>query len=166
MEKKLFVGIIGFILFLTGILSLFHLGNPTKLNGSYTEYEEPDFQMAEWMAGNYQRDMENFISSNYAGHNFNVRLYNQFQYSVFGMSDSVVVGQNGYLYESPYIIEALGTEEQYRLSDEEIQNIAVKIYNIQSEALRQNKAFIFVFTPSKADFASDNIPVCYYEAYS
>lgn len=166
MEKKLFVGIIGVMLLVAGILSLFHVGNPTKLSGSYTVYEEPNFQISEWMVGNYQRDMENFISSNYAGHNFNVRLYNQFRYSVFGMSDSIVVGRNGYLYEEPYIIEALGTDEQYRLSDEEIQNIAMQIYNIQSETLRQNKAFLFVFTPSKADFVPENIPTNYYEAYS
>lgn len=166
MEKKLFVGLIGGMLFLTGILSLFHLGNPTKLNGSYTEFEEPDFQMSEWMAGDYQKDMENYSSSNYAGHNFNVRLYNQFRYSAFHMSDSVVVGRNGELFEEPYITEALGLQDQAGMSDEEIQTIAMKIYNIQEESLRQGKAFIFVFTPGKADFVPENIPLSYREADS
>lgn len=162
MEKKIFVGTILGMLLVIGILSVFHKGNSIKLNGSYIVYEEPDFQVSEWLAGNYQKDMDNFVSNNYAGHNFNVRLYNQFRYSLFGMSDSVVVGRNGYLYEKPYIEEALGIEESMKVSDEEIQDIAIKIYHIQEEALHQNKAFIFVFTPSKADFERENIPDRYF----
>lgn len=158
MEKKIFVGLTALGLLALMVTSLLHLGNREPLNGSWTEYEKPEFCAEAWMDGSYQTDLENYTAANYSMHNFNTRIYNQIRYSAFHTANSVIIGKEGYIYERAYIVESLGTESHIILSDEEIAELAEKIYEIQKEAVRQGKAFIFIITPSKSDFESEYIP--------
>lgn len=158
MEKKIFVGLAAFGLLALMITTFFHLGNQRELSGSWVEYEKPELSMEAWLDGSYQTNLEKYVSANYSMHNFNIRIYNQVRYSAFHTANAAVIGKEGYIYESAYLVEALRTKKACILSDERIKSLAEKIYKIQEEAIKQEKAFVFVFTPSKADFESEYIP--------
>lgn len=166
MEKKIFVGVIFLLLCVSCVQSFCNPDDVSELNGEFTEYDKPTFSLSTYVSGQYQENMSDYMAQHYAGHNFNVRLYNQLRYSVFHTSDQVVIGKEGWLYEESYIAEAFGLKKDIYCSDEEIKQIAEQIFMIQTEAIRQGKAFIFVFTPSKADFEKEYIPNRYFEMES
>lgn len=161
MEKKIFVGLTALGLLFVMVTSMLRLGNQKELNGSVAVYEKPQLSADTWLAGSYQSGLEQDTKNQYSFHNFNIRVYNQIRYSAFRTSNSVVIGKNNCYFENSYIEEALGTNPDIRLSDEEIEAIAEQIYEIQQEAIHQGKAFIYVITPSKADYCREAIPASY-----
>ncbi len=161
MEKKIFVGLTALGLLALMVTSLFHLGNREPLNGSWTEYEKPELCAEAWMDGSYQTDLENYTAANYSMHNFNTRIYNQIRYSAFRTSNSVVIGKENCYFEASYLKEALGTDADILLTDQEIEALAQQICDIQKAARAQGKGFIYVITPSKADYRREDIPQSY-----
>lgn len=161
MEKKIFVVLIAGILFAVFGFSILHKGNSKELSGVYTKYDKPEFSLEGYQSGEYQTQMDNYYSANYSAHNLAVRIYNQVRYTAFGISDSVVVGRDGYLYEKSYIRETMGVDGAILLSDEELKSLAGQILAIQELAEEQGKGFLFVITPSKADYEQGNIPKNY-----
>lgn len=161
MEKKIFVGLTALGLLALMVTSLFHLGNQKPLNGSWTKYQKPELCAEAWMDGSYQTDLENYTAANYSMHNFNTRIYNQIRYSAFRTSNSVVIGKEDCYFEASYLKEALGTDADILLTDREIEGLAQQISDIQKAAKSQGKGFIYVITPSKADYRREDIPQSY-----
>lgn len=162
MVKKKAV-VVAFFILLGGMfaLNITGLEIATELDGEYKTYERPAFSAKEYLKGSFQTEYERYISSEFANHDFLTKMYNQMRYMLFHTSQSVVVGKNGYLFETPYVEEVFGVNKEKIATDEQLEEYAQLLYEIQKLAKADGKAFLFLFTPNKVDFEQENLPDAY-----
>ncbi len=81
-----------------------------KVEGWSEKIKKPKFSKQNWFNGNYQKTQDEYIKQNVGYKRFFVRFYNQFYYSFFNeaKANSVIIGKQNYLYETPYIDAYLG----------------------------------------------------------
>jgi alginate O-acetyltransferase complex protein AlgJ len=87
-----------------------------------------------------------------------VRAKNQFLYSLLGVagSNGIIIGENGQLFELPYVDEYCG-----RGAPPDVKRIefwADSIREIQDRVEKAGKAFVYLITPSKAAQYSEYLP--------
>ncbi len=130
------------------------------LAGVYSTTAQPDFKIKEWFEGNYQANYEKYIEHNVGLRNFFVRVKNQFDYSLFNISNAakVIVGKDGYLFEQNYIDAYLGTDFA---GEAAISDKVRKIKNVQSALKKKNIDLIVALAPGKASFYPEYIPSQY-----
>ena len=147
--------------------------NIKPLNGYTTTTDKPELTRASFASGDYQNDMEHYISENFGFREFFIRLYNQFSYSCFRQinNDNIKEGRNHELYLKMYLDEITGqTLWDYYLSIEDAKADARK--NVQEtkrliDTLKQfDIDFLFVFAPTKTAVYPEKMPQRYQEQIS
>ena len=144
--------------------------NLRPLDGYTETTEKPILSFDSFVSGDYQTDMEQYISENFGFREFFIRLYNQYSYSLFQKinNENIVEGLNRELYLTMYLNDITGrTLWDYYPSIEDAKAAARN--NVQEtvrliDTLRQYDIdFLFIFAPSKTAVYPETMPQRYQE---
>lgn len=158
-KQGLFIAVI-LLLLLPFLQQQFKLMEVSALKGDYRLPEKPDLNFWNFFTGGYQDSMNTYIEQHIGFRPALVRLYNQYRYSLFGLSSAkgVITGKSGYLFEMNYIKAYYGLDfvgEETLAKDIE-QTKAVHAY------LRErDKHLIVILAPGKGTFFNEFIPERY-----
>lgn len=159
-----------FILFIQEQWKPIHL---KPLNGYVPSTEKPKLTLTSFSSGEYQSEMEHYISENFGFREFFIRLYNQYSYSLFRKinNENIVEGVDHELYLNMYLNDITGkTLWGYYPSIEEAKADARK--NVQEtmkliDTLKQfDIDFLFIFAPTKTAIYPEKMPQKYQEQIS
>ena len=91
--------------------------NIKPLDGYTTTTDKPELNLATFESGDYQSDIEQYISENFGFREFFIRVYNQYSYTCFHQinNDNIVEGLDHELFTHMYLNDISGTmlEEYY-----------------------------------------------------
>lgn len=147
--------------------------NIKPLDGYTTTTDKPDLTRASFASGDYQSDIEQYISENFGFREFFIRVYNQFDYSCFRdiPNDNITEGKDRELFLNMYLDDITGqTLWDYYPSIEDAKAAARK--NVQEtqrliDTLKQfDIDFLFIFAPSKTAVYPEKMPQRYLEQMS
>ena len=140
------------------------------LKGFTPVVEKPKLTMASFASGDFQSDVEDYISDNFGFREFFIRCYNQVAYSCFGKitNSNIVKGRNQELYLTMYLNDVTGKTLKQHYSDVEDAKAAAR--NNVEETLRlidtlhaHHTDFLFVFAPTKPATYPEMMPRRYQE---
>ena len=138
------------------------------LEGYTTTTDKPELTLATFTSGDYQSDIEQYISENFGFREFFIRVYNQYSYTCFHQinNDNIVEGLDHELFTHMYLDDITGkTLWDYYPSIEKAQADARK--NVQEtqrliNTLKQfDIDFLFVFAPTKTSVYPETMPQSY-----
>ena len=155
-HKIIFLGI--FLLLSFPLLQKFlSFYESDALKGAVTTHSEPTFSWTDWWSGSFQENQEKYAKDNIGTRADLVRLNNQIDYSLFSKinAKNVVVGKEGYLFESGYIDGYFGTNF---LGKKLIEFKVNKIKKIQDTLAQLNKTLIVILAPGKASHLPEYLP--------
>jgi hypothetical protein len=137
--------------------ALFPFLNEKQLDGIDSPPAFPKITKNAWLKEDFQKDFMLSFEQQIGFHNSLVRLRNQVNYSVFGISDvgDVVVGKEGYLFLGSYIKAYTGADFAGK---EHIAINVQKIKCVQTELKKRGVDFFVVLAPGKGSFDSEYIP--------
>jgi hypothetical protein len=155
--KRIIFGLLIAILLLPIIQHIAPFYKERKLNGSFTETENPIFRLSGWKSGEFQEQKGNWFNENFGFRPFFIRLYNQMYSNLHNQAraNDVIIGKNDYLYEEKYIHAYLGTD-YIGLAD--IRNKVTKLSMICDTLKSKGIDLIVVLAPGKASFYPEFIP--------
>lgn len=127
------------------------------LQGAVDYKSPPAFTIQKWFTGDFQKEQEDFLTSEFGFHNTLVRLNNQISYSLFKKPHArgVVVGEDGFLFEQIYIDAANGVDF---LGRDSIESIVKKLGEISDTLKKLNKHLVICFAPGKASLYQEYVP--------
>lgn len=147
--------------------------NIKPLDGYISTTDKPELTRASFASGDYQNDIEQYISENFGFREFFIRVYNQYSYSILHQinNDNIAEGNNHELFTYMYLDEITGrTLWDYYPTIEEAKADARK--NVQEtqrliDTLKQfDIDFLFVFAPTKTAVYPEKMPQRYQEQIS
>lgn len=136
-----------------------------RLNGFTVTTQRPELTWANFATGDYQNDMEHYISENFGFREFFIRLYNQFTYSCFHQinNDNIKEGSNHELFLTMYLDEITGKLLRKNYNDVETakaearKNVTATMRLVDT-LKNHGTDFLFVFAPSKTALFPELIP--------
>ena len=143
------------------------------LDGYTTTTDKPELTRASFASGNYQNDIEQYISENFGFREFFIRVYNQYSYSCLHQinNDNIVEGLDHELFTHMYLNDINGTMlNEFYVDIEAAKADARK--NVQEtqrliDTLKQfDIDFLFVFAPTKTAIYPEKMPQSYQEHIS
>ena len=141
-----------------------------SLVGEKVVYYFPKFTLKTYADKTFQRNFEKALNQKLKFNTLYIKFFNTVYYTLFDKSyssnSSIIIGKDKYLYEKGYINIMLfpnryaGQNNVTSLKDikNNIENLSEDLKLIQDYFEKQGKIFVFVITPSKADFEEDKIP--------
>ena len=128
-----------------------------RLNGSETQVAPPIRSFKSYFTGQYQDSFANYFSANLPLRSYAIKTHNQILYSAFKYTNAsqVVIGKEGYLYETPYLNAFTGSNF---IGDSAINIRTIKLQKLQFALAKINKKLLIVFAPGKASFFPATIP--------
>ena len=143
------------------------------LNGYTTTTDKPELALASFASGDYQRNIEQYISENFGFREFFIRLYNQSSYSCFHQinNDNVIEGAAHELYLKMYLEEVTGKRLYWFYPSVEAAKADARKNVEATKTLIDNlhqhgTKFLFVFAPSKTAVYPELMPKKYQDAVS
>ena len=134
-----------------------------KLAGIADPGSPPSFSVKYALNGGFQSLFDSWFSRAHGLNAIMIRLKNTIAYTFFNTGNGdVVVGKNHDLFEEKYIEEYCGLSSEWMAVPEDIYSLVSEIKGIQEYVISKGKAFVFLITPSKADFRAYDIPDKYY----
>jgi len=162
-NKKLLVNMFLPLIFIVVIClgnlnNLFDFIKKSELAGATEASIKPEFKIATYFNGEYQKNYDKWYYSNFPLRNNITKVYSQIKYSIFNKSpnSNVVKGKEDVLFEKSYIEEYLGITPP--VTEEYLVDLTNDIKTIEEICKQSGKEFYLFITPSKADFYSDYIP--------
>ena len=133
-----------------------------RLNGSETQVAPPIRSFKSYFTGQYQDSFANYFSANLPLRSYAIKTHNQILYSAFKYTNAsqVVIGKEGYLYETPYLNAFTGSNF---IGDSAINIRTIKLQKLQFALAKINKKLLIVFAPGKASFFPATIPNDYHQ---
>lgn len=155
-KKKLFI-FIALLICLPGFQYYTSVIKVKKLKGWFTEEPNPVLTVEHWLDGSFQAKKEKHLKQKFGLRPDFVRINNQIDYSLFGElhANSVIVGQEEYLYELNYIKAYYGTDF---IGDSIITEKIDKLSYIQTVLESKGKKLCVVIAPGKATYFPEYIP--------
>ena len=130
------------------------------LKGYYSQNKLPDlkyFTWSRWFSSVFQEDFSSRMNDNIGFHNSLIRLGNQFDYSLFGLTHAkgFIEGKNRYLFEEDYIHEYNG---DYFIGTAAIDKKLARLKNAMDSLNAHHIPLLLVYEPGKASFYPEFIP--------
>jgi len=127
------------------------------LKGHIEKIDRPQFKLANWFDGTYQKQMDKRTQSKFGFRSVFIRIKNQIDYTFFDEihAKDVVEGKHGYLYEEAYIKSYLGKSF---IGEKAIIEKTQKIKQLQDKLAQLDKTLMVVLAAGKATFYSDYFP--------
>ncbi len=158
--KVLLYTLIVVLLFLPLIQKEFDLFHIRPLKGAIENAENPKFDKETWLDGSYQVQKEKYLKDSIGFKEIFIRLYNQMNYTLFDKTTarSVVIGEDGYLYENDCILSYLG----FDFIGEEIIKDKLAQFKDIVEVMEMHGTYVAVLlAPGKGGFYPDYFPPKY-----
>jgi len=131
------------------------------LEGFVAKDSVPSFTNQSWQDGTYQSAFSNHISNTVGFRSDLVRIFNQLDFSLFGIphANKIVVGNNDYLIAQQYIEASLG----YDFAGKSAIDRTVELMKALQDKLEQTAGirFLVLFVPDKGTFYPEIIPQRY-----
>lgn len=161
--KQFLFGTVIALMFLPMIQHKFRMFEETPLKGSYQLSEKPPLNRESWFLGKYQEKQELYLSEHTGFRPGWVRLYNQWNYSLFGKTNAsgVIIGKEGYLYEETYIKAYYGNDF---IGEKAVAEMVRKLKLVQDTLDRKGIALAVILAPGKASYLPEYIPDRYHQA--
>lgn len=159
LKQVVFIGIIA-LLFLPMIQHKFRFFEEKPLNGSYALSSKPQLNKESWFSGKYQEGQEKYITEHTGFRPGWVRLYNQWNYSLFrnARASGVIIGKEDYLYEENYILTYYGMDF---LGESKIEELTHQWKSIQDTLKQKGIDLVVILAPGKGSFYPEYIPDAY-----
>ncbi len=153
-------GILAILVCIFGQHAIFRWMTPNYKLGGYTnDTHSPAFDLTHLKTHQFQKNLEARIAANLPMRSFLIRLNNQIYYSIFQKSHSenvhIIIGKDKQLHQDMYINSYCGMRE---LNHSQLVVWADKIKQLHDFFEQQGKTFIYVITPSKAEYIPETIP--------
>lgn len=143
-----------FFLFFLCVNFILRVPEKTVINGIYDKAEYPAKTDSIWN-GQYQGKYSKWFNENFGKHNFILKIYNQFKYSVFNEGNlRWILGSNKYIFDV-YQTKSCFTAKNI---DDDYYNYAKEIAEFQKKIISLGKKTIFVLTPCKAEIYPEELP--------
>ena len=155
--KLLIFGILLSLFCVPFIQEKFRFAEVWPLNGVVNSTPMPYFTFKDWYSGDFQKNYEAYFEENAGFKNTLIRWYNQIEYKIFNEAHAgnVVIGLDGYLFETDYIDEITGRKF---VGAEKMDYKVRRLKEAQDILEGQNKIFFAVLAPGKASFFKEFIP--------
>jgi len=128
-----------------------------KINGSFEKSILINLNVSNWLSGDFQKSLEEYVVLNNHLSPLFVRIHNQFEYAFFNTlhMDNSVVGKENYLFANVYIDAYYGRDF---IGEDSLRIYVKKIKFIQDTLKKLNKEFIYIQALGKASFYPEYIP--------
>lgn len=133
-----------------------HLFKEKPLNGVTHEVKKNILSSETWMDGSFQASFEKWLNAGFGFRGFYVRLYNQFQLSVFDNfgASGIEKTKNNLLYQKGYFNEFIGKDV---LPEDKYDTLCFKMACINQLLAAKGKPFLYVIAPGKVAVYHDQI---------
>ena len=144
--------------------------NVFNILGEREIYNLPKFSVKSFIDKSYQKQFENWFNQNIEWNAIYIKTFNSIYYVLFDKSYSsngnLIIGKDKYLYEKGYI-NVLHFPNPYgdvkyvsflEKANTNVNKMVKDLKEVQDYFTSTGKTFIFVISPSKADFNEDKIP--------
>lgn len=160
-KNGLYILIIG-LLFIPIVQKKFKFITVEPLNGAFETVEDPFITKSAWLEGDFQIAQEDYAKNNFGFRETLVRIYNQWNFSLYSKTNSegVVIGKEGYLYEGNYIRAQLGIDY---LGKDSIRKQVNKLKIISDSLKKHNVDLVILLAPGKGSFYPEYFPDRYYD---
>ncbi len=128
-----------------------------KLEGVELKTEKDTLNPETWMEGRFQKNKERSVNETIGMRDLLIRIYNQYNYSLFHLTESpgVVIGKSDYLYLTSYTDNFSGKNF---IGWSAIEANVKRLKMLQEALKKKNTDLIVVFAPGKASFYPEYIP--------
>ena len=152
------------LLYLPSVQNLTRWFHYTPLEGVNTSTPKPELNFHNCANGDYQQNIEKYLSENFGFRDPLIRIYNQYLWDCYKKtySDEVAIGKDNWLYFNFNVNEYYG-KEMYRWvsKDDAVERFTreMRILNKLRNVLKSYDIEFMVFTsPDKADLYSQYLP--------
>ncbi len=138
------------------LLSFMQKENKPNLIGIVITEKKPELKSDDWLAGNYQNEMDDYNNDHWAFKELCVRLNNQFYYQAFNQIrvNGFVIGKDNYIFSESYIFSAFGDDY---IGEEKIKSLMQKTKVIQDTLKKKGIDLMLVFAPGKGEYCTEQI---------
>lgn len=161
-HRKIVIGIIVLIVFIIGIFTIvrqLHIIPDIKLSGVETKQDFPRISLKTFWTGQWQADIEKWLSVNLGIRAIFIKIDNQINYTFFDVisakyHDNIILGKNKWLYEQA-LIDYFNKRNGASLADLEKQVQSLK--RLQSILESRGIHFFLLITPTKTSIYPEHI---------
>lgn len=162
LKNTLFALLLG-VLFLPMLQKKWTLVQDPPLSGAFAHTSEnlsDSLGWANWLDGSFQTTTNKRIEEGIGFRNSLVRLYNQWQFSLFSKANAegVLIGRQGQLYEEDYLRAATG---EFFLGEEVWQQKAHQLKALNDTLQKLGKQLVVIVEPGKGTVYPEHFPVKY-----
>jgi hypothetical protein len=156
--------ILGVFLFVLLCIPALHhilgLKDINPLKGAYILTPLPDLSYRSWNKQDYQQKFEKYIEDNIGFRPQIVKLTNQINYSLFKELNpqGIIIGEENYLYEAPYILSKAGKDF---IGSDSLNQISKNIKSLQKELNKIKTKLLVILAPDKVTFYPEYLPKKY-----
>lgn len=148
-----------FLVFILGLccinffLFCINLIPKTILYGTYESAVKPALEISGVMSGTYQSKYQDWFAENFPFRSFFVKGYAQWMALFKAPVNGVGFGKDGQLFEEYFTKQTISGD----LDDKTLLEYAGNLAIISDHLSQENKAFIYLISPSKAEVYSDKL---------
>jgi hypothetical protein len=155
--KKILIAVVMLVLLMPAIQYESGLFLVKKLDGYFEPVVDTSVTMKGWFDKTYQDQKEKYLDQNFGFHNFSVRLYNQYQFSLFSRINvkDVFRGKNNFLYSYKFYESYAGINFRGEIYADSIAN---RIAVLKSELEKKNIKLLICIAPCKESFFPEYLP--------
>lgn len=155
--KRILLFLVLVILIIPLIQSRFSIFKLPQLKGAIAPPEEKQFNIKDWLTGDYQENQEKCLNETFGFRSFFIRINNQLAYSIFNKAkaNGVIIGKKNYLFEENYIKAYYGTDF---IGNDSITHRMQRLKFVSDTLAKQNKTLILVFAAGKGSFYPEYFP--------
>jgi len=128
--------------------------NKPNLTGIVISDIKPEFNRANWFAGTYQTECDDYNNDHWAMKETMVRLNNQFYYKAFNQIrvNSFVIGKEDYVFSEGYIFSAFGDD---LVNEEKVKDLLQKAKVVQDTLKKKGIDLLLVYAPGKGAYCKE-----------
>jgi hypothetical protein len=132
-----------------------------RLNGVVVESRWPTWSWANWWSGNFQSQVDAWLSDHLGLRSYFIKSDNQLNFSLFQeisqkTSTPIVLGKDRQLYEQAYIDDYVATST---VEFSRLESRVWELKQLQDLLLARGKKFIVLISPSKAAIYPEYLPL-------
>ncbi len=116
-------------------------------NRTLDEWPEGSILQVFTSDGSYCTGIENYFNDRFGFRDLMIRTKNQIQYSVFGITPGIYVGEDGYLSYQSIVAKAQISNE--RMTEEELKGMVTSFEGVADYLDEKGIAFFFLLAPQK-----------------
>ncbi len=161
--KNILFAAIVLMLVIPALQKEFRFIKEKPLTGAFVKTQMPPFDSLNWenwISGSFQQELTDRLESHIGFHNTLLRLFHQYDYSLFGLAhaDGVIAGKNGELFEEDYIRAYLG---EFYVGEDVWKTKVDKLKALQDTLGKLGKTFAVILEPGKGSLYPDRFPAQY-----